>query len=59
MKISKYRLYIIGLVPSDLRDRISEIHTLAILKGRAVDGSVKVSVAKIGKTIKNNLGRVW
>jgi hypothetical protein len=58
MKMRKYRAYAISPVPKDLRDRISEIHALAILKGRGEDGSIKGLAAGIGKAVKNKAGRV-
>jgi hypothetical protein len=32
----KYRIYVIGSVPSDLREQISSLHATALLKGQNV-----------------------
>ncbi len=36
----KYRIYVLGEIPRNLKERIAEIHVCGILKFRDGDGSV-------------------
>jgi hypothetical protein len=38
----KYRVYVIGDTPNDLRARIAEIHAWAILKSKSEDPPTKI-----------------
>jgi hypothetical protein len=37
MKHKKYRIYVLGLVPPDLKERIIAVHVAGILKGKEKD----------------------
>jgi hypothetical protein len=39
----KYRVYVLGEVPKDLRERISELHATAILQAKESDNTVQRS----------------
>lgn len=42
----KYRIYVLGEVPSDLRERVAEIHASAILKSETQDVAAKIRVSR-------------
>jgi hypothetical protein len=44
-----YRVYVLGEVPKDLRDRISELHATAILQAKESHKTVQRSEDKKGK----------
>ena len=46
---NKYRVYVLGDLPPDLKNRISEIHAMAILQAKGVNETVQRSECKKGK----------
>ena len=46
-----YRVYMIGDIPHDLKERISAIHASAIMKSEGVDRPVQGSVKRIDKSV--------
>jgi hypothetical protein len=46
---NKYRVYVIGDLPPDLKNRISEIHASAILQAKVLIETVQRSERKKGK----------
>jgi hypothetical protein len=42
----KYRIYIIGDIPPDLKDRIAALHVLGILNGKAEDTRAPSQLAR-------------
>jgi hypothetical protein len=47
----KYRVYVLGQAPKDLRERISELHATAILLAKESDKTVQRSEDKKGKVV--------
>jgi hypothetical protein len=55
----KYRIYTLGTIPPDLKERITAIHAAGILKGKSADvqiAQVRVDQNRglIGKTTTGN-----
>jgi hypothetical protein len=44
---AKYRIYIVGDVPPDLKDRIAAVHAAGILKGKSEEKPPDTEVVKI------------
>ncbi len=47
-----YRIYVIGEIPPDLKDRIAALHALGILKGKA---GVSPATSHLGKPLYRSL----
>jgi hypothetical protein len=55
----KYRIYVLGEIPSDLKERIAALHTEAILKAKQEDLTACTGKkrAQIGKAVPKAVGR--
>jgi hypothetical protein len=52
----RYRIYNLGEVPRDLRERISEIHASAILQAKELDKTVPSPKDKPGRVAIKDTG---
>jgi hypothetical protein len=46
----KYRIYVLGEVPADIKERIVAIHAFGILKGKGIPVHTQVLIDKDGAT---------
>ena len=51
---NRYRIYVLGEAPADLKERISEIHADAVLQSRGNDESTRDRKNKTGKAARDD-----